>query len=493
MSRDIFDFSPATETTSDAHFRGLGISVLSADSNNSHNSNNLFAYADTQEQNVLSKWSQQKSSDYTPLNSSASYMAGSSASIFDSLQKSIDNTIGMLNASLYPAAPTTPSNGSTTPAALVSTSDWYSLNLKDSQICNLARNLGADGSLSRNDFLNIFERVEQKATVDSNELADLKTLTSVSNTPFKISEDVKYLGTKVAQSTTLNMNATTFDSLVGKWFLGTVPPTASFSHELTHTSYELAYTPIQGSLFGATGHAQIADINQGYYMGDCAFLSALGATFAPQSNDATHSISKTIDNMIIDNHDNTYSVKFHNDTNNNAAEYVTVDRRVATFQGGIFGAHSKTGWNPNDSNNVIWSALVERAYAQWFEGYGLAGYNKIGNGDLPKNPLDFVTGIKPKTYSGDSLTFSLLQSSLAGGHAIETFRSSGSTNDYIVGSHAYAVTNAYVDSIGQQHIVVRNPWGVDGAKYGTASLQDGFVDLYFNAFKSYLDGGVTIA
>ncbi len=499
--RDIFDFSQELGSAVKHDSISLGITEMPSNINNSQTSS-LSGYATEQEYNILSKWSQQEPKDYTASNIFQNIL-------FRPLQTSQElgsneaTAVELLSSGVIPTSSTNNSsnNGTVTSANLVTptvsslkitvgatttTSDWYSVNLKDSQISNLARSLAQDNDLSRNDFLTIFHQVELKSQIDSNELADLKTLTSISTTPFKISEDVKFLATKVAQGTTLNMSATTFDStLVGRWFLGTVPPTASFNNTT------LTYATIQGSLFGATGHAQIADIDQGGF-GDCSFMAALGATFAPQSNDVTHSMSKTIDNMIIDNHDNTYAVKFYD---NGKAEYVTVDRRVATANtsGQTYGAHSKTGWSLNNSKNVIWSALVERAYAQWREGReGKPGYNIIGNGDSIQRPLGYVTGKSVSSYSSSTVTFSILQSALASGHAIETGRM-GATNDYIVGGHAYSVTNAYTDTAGQQHVVVRNPWGVDGVKTGSGDKQDGFVDLLFNNFKSYLDIGVAIA
>ena len=95
-------------------------------------------------------------------------------------------------------------------------------------------------------------------------------------------------------------------------------------------------------------------------------------------------------------------------------------------------------------------------------------------------------------YNSSKTTFSLIESSLASGRAVETARS-GSSNDYIVGNHAYSVTNAYTDKDGQQHVVVRNPWGVDGGKIASGDKKDGFIDLSFDNFKSYLNYGLAIA
>ncbi len=540
--QDIFDFNQELGSTGKREsIISLGIATLPTGSNGS--SGSLFTSRDS-EDNILSKWSQQGVTDYTLLNNLVTMSPGvsplaQSRGLNEDPASMVMKVYALLNLGNMPITVSKPtqidavieerdsvvmyestqgevatSNGTnSTPGTSIpvdrmpvvtmvpvstTTVDWYSLNLKDAAIINSARTLGADNELSRTDFLSIFQTIQKTANIDSNELADLKTLSSVSTAPFKLRDDVRFLANKVAQGTTLDMKAADFDSaLVGKWFLGTVAPTASFTSKNSKTGISnttvFNYTAIKGNLFGSTGSAQIADINQGSF-GDCSFLAALGSTFAPQSNDATQSVSKAIDNMIIDNNDNTYSVKFYDKGN---AEYVTVDRRVATYasneaghKGMIYGAHPKTSYNPNKATSGVWAPLVERAYAQWREDKtGKSGYDAIGNGDWIGNPLGYVTGKTVTSYNSSKTTFSLIQSALAKGQAIET--GSKLSNDYVVGNHAYSVTNAYTDATGER-IVVRNPWGVDGVKVGSGDKKDGFVDLSFSDFKSYL-GGVSIA
>ena len=170
---------------------------------------------------------------------------------------------------------------------------------------------------------------------------------------------------------------------------------------------------------------------------------------------------------------------------NSVAQYVTVDNRVATYNGQIFGA-SRT--------NALWVPLVERAYAQWREWReGRPGYNLIGNGDNLANPLGYVTGRAPINYNINSVTFSQLQTALSSGRAVETARTSSSGNTaYIVNYHAYSVTNAYVNGRGEQRVVVRNPWGLDGLT-ASGNASDGFIDLSFSEFRASMNYGVTIA
>lgn len=533
--QDIFDFNQELGSIGKRESISLGIATMPATGNNG-SSSSLFIGRDS-EDSILSKWSQQGATDYTILNnlgtmplrvSPIAQSRGSNEDLSSMVMKvyallnlgnmpvtvsqitqpdtvTEDTSLPVLYETTQAESATNNSNNSTVPVSSVpvyqmsgavgqvspvsnasTTADWYSLNLKDAEIISSARMLGADNNLSRTDFISIFQTVSKNSSIDGNELADLKTLTSVSTAPFTLSNDVRFLASKVAQGTTLDMKAADFDStLVGKWFLGTVAPTASFSHKNSPTTM-FTYTSLKGTLFGSTGTAQIGDINQGQF-GDCSFLAALGSTFAPQSNDASQSVSKTINDMIIDNQDNTYSVKFYD---KGKAEYVTVDRRVATVNGRIYGA-SKGTWNPNKDANINWAPLVERAYAQWREDKtGKPGYDAIGHGDWIGNPLGYITGRTVTSYSASKTTFSIIQSALAKGQAVETGASN--SNDYVVGNHAYSVTNAYVDADKNQRVVIRNPWGVDGVKVGSGNRKDGFVDLSFNDFNRYLNG-VSIA
>jgi hypothetical protein len=367
--------------------------------------------------------------------------------------------------------------------------DWFSLNLKDKEITTLARSLANDGNLSRNDMLSIFRNAQDFSTIDTNEINDLRTLVNNASR-FTMQDNVRWLSGKVAQNAFVNMSAAQFESnLVGRWFLGTVAPTAQFNDDIQGTTYNFTYKELKGSLFGSSGQARIGDINQGSF-GDCAFLAALGATFGRQSSDAGNTSSSIINSMIIDNGDNTYTMRFYS---NNVAEYATVDRRVATYNGSIFGASANGSQNPDNPNNIMWVPLLERAYAQWHEWRGeTVGYDRIGNGDYLAPPLEYITGRKATDYSASNISFSTIESALKNAQAVTTARISNSTN-LIVGGHAYSVTNTYVNSYGQQRVVMRNPWGVDNDSWQNKSgADDGFIDLSFDEFRRSMDYGVTI-
>ena len=365
--------------------------------------------------------------------------------------------------------------------ASVTPGDWYSQNLRDAGIASLARALAADGNLSRNDILAIFRNAQDGSLIDSNEQADLRTIVS-NSTRFSIGDSVRYLSQQVVNGLTTNMSANSFESnLVGRWFLGTVAPTAVFNN------INLTYTQVQGNLFGSSGQARIGDIDQGS-LGDCAFLAALGSTFRQQLDDSGNQTSAVINSMIEDNGVDSvtgirsYTMRFYA---NSVAQYVTVDNRLATYNGQIFGART---------TNALWVPLVERAYAQWREWReGRPGYNLIGNGDNITRPLEFVTGRAASYTTISSISFNQLQTALNNDRAVMTGRfSNNETNtQYIVDRHAYSVTSAYVNGRGEQRVVVRNPWGLDGLT-ASGNAGDGFIDLSFSEFRNSMFG-VSIA
>jgi len=349
--------------------------------------------------------------------------------------------------------------------------DWFSQNLRDTGLINTARSLAADNQLSRNDMIAIFRDAKDGGVVDATEVVDLRTIVN-NSTRFNMADYVRYLSTQVANPLAVNMSDTALEALIGRQFLGTVAPTNSFN------STTFTYTVAQGTLYGSSGRANIDDIDQGG-MGDCAFLASLGAV--------VNSRPDIVSSMIIDNGDNTYTIRFYSSTGGNSgtattpgsAEYVTVDRRLATNSSGQLLFAAAGSGSATNSSNVIWAALVERAYAQWREfREGSNGYNLIGNGDLPQRPLTYITGRSANDLNTPTVTFSQIQSALTSNRPVTAWTYDDST--YIVGDHAYSITSTYVNSRGEQRVVVRNPWGVDGRTIDGAN--DGFVDLSFSQF-----------
>ncbi len=352
--------------------------------------------------------------------------------------------------------------------------NWLS-NLKDASTIDLVRSTAQDGKLDRNEILAILKGMEDGGVVDTSELSDLKSLIATNDAAlFSMSDSVRYLSEKIAIESAPNSTTEQFEYSIGKWLKGTIAPTAKFN------GTTIQYERITGSLFGKSNEARIGDIDQGQ-LGDCVLLSSLAATFAPQSSDAGNSSSKTINDMLIDNGDNTYSVRFFNQ--NNQAEWVTVDNRLAKEAPGAFRA---------SKNGGLWVPIIEKAYAQWFEfnrgSSTKTGWEIIGNGDYYSVGLQRITGRTNQSYWKDGgssdYSFTLIKESLAKGKAIMAGNAEDSSK-FILG-HAYSVTNAYLDSNGDQRVVVRNPWGID-KDYSKAvtGTNDGFVDLSFSEFRSF--------
>ena len=138
--------------------------------------------------------------------------------------------------------------------------------------------------------------------------------------------------------------------------------------------YEPSALPLYGPEAGGPSRA---DVNQwGVY--DC-YLEASLAAVATQNPTA-------IKNMITDNGDGTYGVRFYW---NGEARYVTVDNELAV-DGGTDAFH-KDGFyfNTAPPNGGIWASLVEQAYAE----VQTQGY--IANWDYKKE-FRRVSGVSQK-------------------------------------------------------------------------------------------------
>ena len=400
-------------------------------------------------------------------------------------------------------------------------SDFFST-LTDDQLEAISRDKASDGELSRQDMLDIFADAQDGDTVDANELQDLQKIRGdrtdrVSNsTPFTMKDSTWYLSNKVVEGVKTNSITTEID----KWFKGTDRPPASFTGK-DKPEVSLEYAPLQGSLYGIDGEARIGHIDQGTF-GDCVPLAILGATFGSQTSDADNRASSVIQNMIEDNLDGTYTIRFYNESSL-TPEYVTVDNQVVTFTsnaasvydltpdfvGLLFGAAADEEYRPNNlNNNPIWVPLVEKAYVQWYQDSTKVpnGYDVIGKGDWPQNVFPRITGRRYEQFNPTaSESFDQTKSAFLSSNQFVVAYTQGSikdaqslSNNLIANNHAYSVTNAYVDpSSGEQRITIRNPWGVDGL-YDTTTeqyknidgVQDGFIDLSYDEFTSYFSNVV---
>ncbi|MBW4629045.1 MAG: peptidase C2 calpain [Brasilonema octagenarum HA4186-MV1] len=372
-------------------------------------------------------------------------------------------------------------NVSTSSNSSVSTqgADWFSQNLRDSQIITTARNLAADGNLSRNDMISIFRNAEDGSIIDGNELTDLRTIVSNGNR-FNMQDSVRVLSNKVVngdvanpkyQGTSLgNLSAGSsgdqMEKLINKWFLGSDHPTIPSNYK-----YQLA----SGSLF--QNGVSYKDVNQGA-LSDCYFFAGLG--------EVAFRSPTTIQNMFTDNGDNTYTVRFYK---NGVADYLTVDRYLPTDLSGNF-VYAKqggsNGGNYKNSSNELWVALAEKAYAQlnesgWIGQDGTNSYKGIEYG-ADNYVVNHITG---RNSFSSSLDFNSMVSAFNSGSLMGVSSKVGGVASNIVPNHVYVVVD-YNSST--QQFTLYNPWGVNGGTYegydkpGTVKLSFAQLNASFSSW-----------
>ncbi len=244
-------------------------------------------------------------------------------------------------------------------------------------LAQLVQTLDKDGSISRADMVQILYAAAADGTLTATIFTDLKEIlyqAAALNMPGYVQvlaadvingnlANATYQGQALG-NLAVGSSATQLDDLIGKWFLGTDHPA------LCNTS--LVYTAAAGSLFPNTPSHN--DELQGM-LGDCYLISALG-TLA-DSNPAA------IENMIINNGDGTYTVRFYTGMYGTTgygsdggigagfvanspitADYVTVDCTLPASTYGTL-AYADYGNLCSSTANSLWIPLIEKAYAQW--------------------------------------------------------------------------------------------------------------------------------
>jgi hypothetical protein len=376
-------------------------------------------------------------------------------------------------------------------------SDWFSQNLHNQQIINLARQeYTTDHKLTRDDMINILTAAETDGTVsgviDTTELKDLRTI--VSQTSWLVtdayvadlSNDVvnNNVANQYYQGSTLgNLSAgsskTQLQDLINKWFLGMDHPSAPQGVTFT-------YEKATGSLFGNDGTFSYQDIQQGS-LGDCYFLASLGEV-ALQDPSA-------IQNMFINNGDGTYTVKLFEESNgvitNTKGNYITVDSDLPTNV-------SQGGFAYYDNANIgIWVALAEKAYAQFSElntpdTRSTNSYQTIIGGS-GLDALAAISGIATNWYFPQSFSsVASISSLLSSGNALTAdtitnnsgavLGKSANNGTPIYGSHEYMIVGANTTA---NTITLRNPWG-------QSFLGGGTITIDYNSFLKYF-GEVNVA
>jgi hypothetical protein len=366
---------------------------------------------------------------------------------------------GLFTAPAAPASATvTAASGSIkgTASATVATPGFPGL--KDATLAALVQSLDADGSISRNDMIQILDTVSGEGSiVSSTDFSDLKTILSDAAT-LKMPGYVQVLAGNVINGNTANANfqgqalgnlaagcqSSRLSDLVAKWFLGADHPGLPAG---------TTYRATAGSLFN--GNPSNLNEIQGD-LGDCYFISSLGS-IADASPAA-------IQNMFIYNGDNTWTVRFYY---NGTADYVTVDNMLPVNSAGQL-VYADYGCSAASKSNTLWIPLAEKAYAQWNQ-TGKEGrdgqnlYSSIAGGwmaDVDAQVLGHsATSYNLITGSDQAALVSAMNNKLAVTIGTDSSNLSSDLLAYgLYGGHAYAIIG-YNAAAGT--FTLYNPWGCD--------------------------------
>lgn len=400
----------------------------------------------------LNPWTKQITVNSSAGKDSIKLLTGKSATL-NGANKSL-----VISATVVPP-PTPP------PSPPPANNDWFESNITDVALRQLLRQGFSDGAVSRNEVLGVFNQAKQDGTVSSTELNDLKAMannTSLFGSVTYVADITKsvVLGNAANakfQGTTLgnlaaNDTGAKLDKLVGKWFLGADRPDAAYN------GVTVTYATASGSLFGAGG-PKYTDVVQGA-VGDCYYVGTL-AEIAQQS-------PSTITSMFIVNGDGTYGVRFYN---NGQQRYVTVDSKLPTYGGGYL-LYANMGQHVNNSSNVLWVALAEKAYVQMNEagwlrpsnyGGGQNSYQAIAGGWFSDVTAQVANRIGTNYYVGASINVSTFESAYNSGKMIGFGSITTPSNSSIVGNHQYLVSSY---NSATKMVTLFNPWGDNnGSQY----------------------------
>ncbi len=122
--------------------------------------------------------------------------------------------------------------------------------------------------------------------------------------------------------------------------------------------------------------------------GDCFFIASMAAV-------ANASPGAIKDMVKYDKGKGTYTVRFYEEQGRGAAKpvYIEVDSYLPTEK-----ANRKDPTYAGDEGGVMWSAIIEKAYAKW-----KGGYDVIGEGGTGEEAMAEITGVRSKNKSPSSL------------------------------------------------------------------------------------------
>ncbi|MEJ2407576.1 MAG: C2 family cysteine protease, partial [Candidatus Thiodiazotropha sp.] len=180
------------------------------------------------------------------------------------------------------------------------------------------------------------------------------------------------------------------------------------------------------------------------YVGDCSMMATISSVASLNPN--------FIHDAIVDNHNNTYTVRLYN--SRGKAEYITVDGELYRESGG----NGRPIYAYGRQLNEIWPGIIEKAYAKMEGGY--ANIESRTASDTIKALTGVSAHFSPHQIP-PSLIYDAIGSSLARGMPVVAASyndSSRYVGTQIVQYHSYSVLRVYEEN-GQQWIVLRNPWG----------------------------------
>lgn len=216
------------------------------------------------------------------------------------------------------------------------------------------------------------------------------------------------------------------------------------------------------------------DVRQGA-IGNCYFPAALAAV--------AHTNPAAVKDMIKQNPDGSYSVRFYENGNKSRPVEVKVDGDlyVRSFGGPIYGG--SLGGPTTKDQMELWYPLIEKAYAQW-----KGSYDAIGNGGSAGRVMSEVLG-RSQSYEwvsagSEQRLFDRIQRDIARGVPVAagthgSDQASRYTNTGVYANHAYSVLGVE-EKNGEKFVKLRNPWGQ--SEYGNDGKNDGFFSLPLSKF-----------
>ncbi|HEX8524805.1 MAG TPA: C2 family cysteine protease [Tepidisphaeraceae bacterium] len=246
-----------------------------------------------------------------------------------------------------------------------------------------------------------------------------------------------FLSTAVPQSTLA----------VGAAPLANLPDPAVHDADVSYVNY--AGHP----LFGASGPTA-NDVQQGD-IGDCYLLATLAAV--AQTDPAA------IRQTVVDLGDGTYAVRFRRGGND---VYVHVDADLPSW------SKNNLAYADFGADGSMWAAVIEKAFALYRSDE--ASYSSIDTGWMTE--AFGALGLKSTSYDSAYAISGKLEEMLKQNEAITYATAEAPAGSNLMSYHAYSVDHVVRNTFGGiSAVVLRNPWGTDGA--GSDGSNDGYVTV----------------